>query len=428
MAIYHLSIKRIARSSGRSSVAAAAYRARTRLLDERTGLLHDYQSYRGGALLAEACLAPDGQAVDREDLWNTVEKKNNKPGATPAWEIEVALPAELSPEDQTALATGYARELAARYGVAVDATVHAPDPEGDNRNIHAHLLLSYCEISMGPDGEIIPGKKKRDLDPICIQRDGGLFLADTERPRWAELCNQALERSGALERVDHRSLAAQGIDRVAGVHLGPAAAAMGRKGVETDRGVMARESLEIEGIEGLIGQIEQELAKLAKEVDLTPFAASRRGSRTLDVGAAGTKPFTNEKYPSKKGVFAMSIPEEILGAALGDPSERSRRCQAYRIPGKNLSFVEALKGARLEAAMVTMGEGITVVLKADRALGREARERLTMEVQRVVPGAQEMDLPEHGMVLEAKGVVFSRCREIAGEAERARDRDGGLEL
>jgi hypothetical protein len=70
-----------------------------------------------------------------------------------------------------------------------------------------------------------------------------------------------------------------------------------------------------------------------------------------------------------------------------------------------------------------------VVLRADKALTHEARKRLTGEVQRVIPGAQEMDLPDRGLVLEARGVVCTRAREIIREAERARDRDGGgLEL
>lgn len=416
MAIYHLSIKRIARSSGRSSVAAAAYRVRGRLRDERTGLLHDYQRYHGGALLAEVCLAPDGTLLDREALWNMVEKKNNKPGATPAWEVEVAIPTELPQEDQVALATGYARELAARYGVGVDVAVHAPDPSGDERNTHAHLMLSYCSISIGPAGEILAGKKVRALDPICIQRDGGVSLADTERPRWAELCNRALERVESLERVDHRSLQAQGIARAPGVHLGPAVAGMERRGIQTDRGALARESVEALEIEGLITQIEQELAKLVQEPVLTPFSASHRGPRTFKTAATGTKPFTDGKHPSKKGVFEPPIPEEILQMALGGPSERSGRCQAYRIPGRDLGSVEVLKGCGLTPAMVVMGnEGVAVVLKADWTLTLKARERLTMEVQRVVPGAREVDLPDRGLVLEAKGIVFSRALEIDRE-------------
>ena len=52
MAIYHLSVKAISRSAGRSATAAAAYRAATRIEDERTGLVHDY-SRKAGVLHRE---------------------------------------------------------------------------------------------------------------------------------------------------------------------------------------------------------------------------------------------------------------------------------------------------------------------------------------------------------------------------------------
>jgi hypothetical protein len=42
MAIYHLSVKPVSRSSGRSATAAAAYRAAERIEDQRTGVTHDY--------------------------------------------------------------------------------------------------------------------------------------------------------------------------------------------------------------------------------------------------------------------------------------------------------------------------------------------------------------------------------------------------
>ena len=401
-------------------MAAAAYRARTCLHDQRTGIIHDYTRYKGGPLLAEACLAPDGRPVDREALWNAAELKNNKPNAIPAREIEVALPAELPPEDQTALAVDYAKELAQRYGVGVDVAVHGPDPKGDERNVHAHLLLSYCSISLDQDGRIVAGKKVKELDFIHSRYNWGPSLADTERPRWAELCNEALERAGVLERVDHRSLAAQGIDRVPGVHLGPQVMAMMRKGIETDRGAMAQEATEALEIEEWIERIEKELASLEKPIP-KPFSFPRRGSRTHKMEATGTSGLGEEEHPSKKALFSTPIPDEILQMALGDPKERVKRCQAFRLPERDPASVEALKKGRLDPAMVVMdGEGVAVVLKADRALTREARERLTREVQRVVPGIKEMDLPDRGLVLEAKGVVFSKAREILREVKKGR--------
>ena len=48
----HASVKQISRSAGRSSVGAAAYRSATRLVDERTGIIHDFRP-KGGVEYSE---------------------------------------------------------------------------------------------------------------------------------------------------------------------------------------------------------------------------------------------------------------------------------------------------------------------------------------------------------------------------------------
>src|SRR4051812_29913947 len=100
MAIYHYSLKTISRSTGRSSVAAAAYRSGEKLVDERTGTIYDY-TRRDGVLHAEVFL-PDGQTVEREALWNLAETAEKRKDAKVAREIVVALPHELSQSDQLA--------------------------------------------------------------------------------------------------------------------------------------------------------------------------------------------------------------------------------------------------------------------------------------------------------------------------------------
>ena len=63
---------------------------------------------------------------------------------------------------------------------------------------------------------------------------------DAMRQAWASLANEALERAGNSERIDPRSLAAQGIARMPTVHLGPIATAMERRGIQTERGDLNR--------------------------------------------------------------------------------------------------------------------------------------------------------------------------------------------
>ena len=237
MAIYHLSAKPISRAQGRSATGAAAYRAGVEITDERTGLVHDY-TRKGGVLHSNSsCRAvepPTGPVLERHRSAPQARR------CCPRQEVEISLPTELTAEQRQALAVGYARELADRYGVAADVALHAPrtvtdreleknpdqyhetDPETGRRhngNWHAHIMLSACHVQ--PDGTL--GKKAVELDPIHCQRAKIENMADRERARWGELANAALERHGHEARIDHRSHAERGIEAEPSQHLGPQA-------------------------------------------------------------------------------------------------------------------------------------------------------------------------------------------------------------
>ena len=225
MAIYHCSVKTVSRSTGRSAPAAAAYRTGTLLVNERDGMTHDYRR-RAGVEAAFIVAPPAGEwAQDRAALWNAAEAAENRKNSTVAREYEVALPAELSAEQRQDLARAFAAALVERYGVAADVAIHAPGGDGDQRNHHAHILTTTRTVGSGG-----LGPKTRALDD---QRSGEI---ERVRELWAGLTNAALERAGVGERVSHLSHAAQGLTSPPTVHLGPAAAAMERRGVETDRG------------------------------------------------------------------------------------------------------------------------------------------------------------------------------------------------
>lgn len=227
VAIYHLSVKTISRSAGRSATAAAAYRAGVQITDERTGDVHDY-SRRGGVESSELVLpvgAPSW-ASDRSALWNAAEQAEKRKNSTVAREFEIALPVELSPVERRDLAVSFARELVERHGCAADVCIHAPGKEGDNRNHHAHVLLSTRRL--GREGF---GEKTRELD----EAKTGAKLITQWRERFAELQNERLQAAGIDARVDHRTLADQGIDRAPTVHLGPAAVGYERRTGEVSR-------------------------------------------------------------------------------------------------------------------------------------------------------------------------------------------------
>ena len=226
VAIYHFSAKVISRGDGRSSTAAAAYRAGERIEDERTGEVHDYR--RKGGVVGGGVILPAGGTIPRAELWNKVEAKHKRSDAVVAREFELALPAELSDFQRLELTVCFAREVADLYSVAVDYNVHAPN--GDERNHHAHIMLSACYFSAS--GQL--GKKAVALDPIHCRRAKILNPMEVQRSRWQDRCNDALERSGFIERIDHRTLMEQGItDRLPGVHLGPFATSLIKRGKES---------------------------------------------------------------------------------------------------------------------------------------------------------------------------------------------------
>lgn len=247
MAIFHLDIKPVARSAGRTATAAAAYRAGERLRDERTGALYNH-SRREDVLHKEIFLPskldrPDAGmewARDRSTLWNTAEKAEHQSNSRVAREYQVALPPELSAERRVTLARTFSRELADRYNIAVDLAIHAPRPDGDPRNFHAHLLATTRQVTpegMGPKTGIDMAGGVRSELGLPPSREEFRTL----RARWAELTNEALREANLEARVDHRSLEAQGIDREPRPQLPWAALATERRGGRSEVAERIRE-------------------------------------------------------------------------------------------------------------------------------------------------------------------------------------------
>ncbi len=247
MAIFHLDIRPVARSRGRTATAAAAYRAGERIRDERTGALYNH-SQRDDVLHKEIFLPSklDGShaglewARDRSTLWNAAEKAEHKSDSRVAREYQLALPSELAAERRVVLARTFSREIADRYNVAVDLAIHAPRPEGDPRNFHAHLLATTREVR--PEG--LGPKTGIDMEG-GVRSELGLPPSREEfktlRARWAELTNEALREAGIEARIDHRSLEAQGIDREPQPHLPRAAVAVERRGQRSEVAESIRE-------------------------------------------------------------------------------------------------------------------------------------------------------------------------------------------
>lgn len=302
MASFHLSVKTVGRSAGRSATAAAAYRSGDIIRDEQTGEIHDYRR-KAGVESADLILPTDAPAwaSDRGKLWNAAEVSEKRKNSTVAREFEIALPAELSAAERRKLAHDFAREIVERHGCAADVAIHAPGGKGDNRNHHAHILCTTRRLTLDGFGE-----KTRELDE---KKSGEV---DRWRDRFAQLQNRSLERAGAVERVDHRTLEAQGVDRMPTVHLGPAARAIEqrtgmssevrlRSSMEHAKGIQAAEDKRnAEQLERVSRRLDKTIVRLAEEISA---AVSRRVEQAAQAVKAGVADF-REKFAQRKAIEA----------------------------------------------------------------------------------------------------------------------------
>ena len=252
IAIYHCSIKIVSRGKGKSAVAAAAYRSGEKLTNEWDGLTHDYTK-KGGVVHSEILLPAHAPPAfsDRSTLWNSVELSEKSNNAQLAREVEIALPVELSREEQTRLVREYCSSQFVSKGMIADFNLH--DTGGGNP--HAHILLTMRPLD--EKGTWLPKSKKEyvlDENGERIRLPSGRYKtrkvdlvdwnnrenAEVWRRAWADLTNEFLERNDCPERIDHRSYERQGIEQIPTVHVGVSATQMEKKGIVTERGELNR--------------------------------------------------------------------------------------------------------------------------------------------------------------------------------------------
>lgn len=240
--------------------------------DFATGVSYDYTRKEG--VLHSEIMTPGGVPVwthDREQLWNEVEKAEKRKDAQLAREYELALPCELTLEENKALLREWiGTELVGR-GMIVDWSVH-DGGKGDQRNFHVHALATMREV--GPDGF---GKKNRSWNDKRLLQE--------LRAAWAEHCNRHLEFAGRSERIDHRSLRDQGSDRIPGRKVGVAATGMERKKIKTERGDLNRE----------VSQLNKELT--AAKADILQLAVERERLQQQAVAVPAREVPVNRRSP-----------------------------------------------------------------------------------------------------------------------------------
>lgn len=252
MAIYSAMMKVGSRSAGRSATGSAAYRAGEKITDERTGLIHNYEKKGEHGVDETTILAPPNSpnwVHDRAQLWNKVELGEKRKDSQLYRELIVAIPKELKTDQMKELVIEYAQDNFVSKGMVADVAFH--NLKGDNP--HAHIMMTMRKLDATKATGF--GKKERawnDKEQLQIWRE-----------QWSEHANEKLAKNGHEERIDHRTLEAQGIERIPQIHLGAKVIKMEKRGIRTERGTIA---LNIEKQNAKIIDLQQYKKKLEAQI------------------------------------------------------------------------------------------------------------------------------------------------------------------
>ncbi len=310
MSIYHCSIKIISRAGGRSAVASAAYRSGEKLYNDETGLTHDF-TRKGGVIMNEIILPHNApkRYEKREVLWNEVQQIEKRSDAQFAREIEVALPNEMTREQQIECVRSFIQDNFIKEGMIADWALH---DKGEG-NPHAHIMLTLRGIdehekwlqkqktvfanSRDSQGRpiydpLIPSYNPKNKEATSQYRipqldkngnqktrvregKGTEYLwekitipandwnehskAEKWRSSWAEHCNRYLEKD---KQIDHRSYERQGLDIEPTIHEGIVARQMEGEGKIADRCQINRDIKERNSIREQVRKAVSEITKL----------------------------------------------------------------------------------------------------------------------------------------------------------------------
>ena len=311
-AIYHMKVRTGSRGGGQSARACAAYIEREaeygREADKAAELVYTESGHMPEWADAEA------GAMAYWDAADLYERRNGRLYKS----IEIALPLALDPDQQRDLAVQFAHSLTDAEQLPYTLAIHA----GKGENPHCHLMISEREndqLERSPEQWF---KRYNAAEPEAggAQKSTALkpkdWLLET-RAAWAEQTNEALKEAGLEIRIDHRSLEAQGIERVPGIHLGPAAAAMEARGELSERG----------NIQAEIHQLNEQLNALEKGIDyerqrqrdLEPRAAEAEQRPRAAVAAALEPAHRDAERADDRGYHRDSgVPARDRGVAGGD--------------------------------------------------------------------------------------------------------------
>jgi len=286
MAIYFARMSVVSAGAKRSAVAAAAYQADEKIKRELDGKTRNFSGRHSDEMGAKGILLPSNaprKFEDRGTLWNDVERfETSKMGSDARFcrDWIFAIPKEIPPEMQEQLVRDFCNEQFVKRGMIADFAIHLKpgnhhfhvkttcrplDEKGEWIKAKSHKVYDLDEA-----GNRIPvldkdGNQKREANGKRIWKSHKVTINDWDsaktlraiREGWSRSANVFLQKIGSAERIDHRNYKEQGLPFCGQMHLGPACAALERRGVQTLPGLI--NSIIVRNNKDLMKQFRQEL-------------------------------------------------------------------------------------------------------------------------------------------------------------------------
>ena len=461
MAIYHMSIKIGSKSKGQSAVAAAAYRSGEKLTDKETGLTSDYTK-KGGVVFSEISLCDNAPAeyADRATLWNAVHQIEKNKNAQLWREFEVALPQELSREEQIATVRDFVKQLTAR-GMCADWSLH---DKGDG-NPHAHIMATMRSITedgkwaaksrlvydLDEHGERIfqkvnkQGRKHYKSHKEDYNDWNAAERVEEWRAAWAECCNARLAEH---DRIDHRSYARQGIDQIPTVHEGYAARQRVADGLPSDR---VQLNDEIRQRNTLLQRIAEQLKTIGEEIKQLMSEQKEKGSalngrvaellarrkRTVDSGIGEPERGTTDGERATEGRIKKAAPSAtdlLIRQSAIERRAASSHTEHEEAESRERGFADEAAPSRADEQPDTAAIfGAADSLIQDTDANREAVRAATADTDTTIrqsetkvtsaaANRQERELAEQRRAAEARRRAEEAERKAREASERARKR------
>lgn len=248
---FHMSVNIMSRTKGHNVVAAAAYRAGEQLSESHDlinegnskkpkSIIYDYSRRHG--IMSSFMMAPKDApawATDRKKIWDKVEKSEKRVDAQLAREIVVSLPNidifnHLNEKNKLQSTQKFYENILRRYvndnfvkeGMIADIALHKPSEKNDDRNYHAHIMLTMRKVDK--DEKFGFGAKERGWNSPA--------KLENWRKEWCHLINTTLKNNRIDAFIDHRSYEERGLDIGATIPLGKYNSQLEKRGVKTKVG------------------------------------------------------------------------------------------------------------------------------------------------------------------------------------------------